>query len=92
VASPEPRPFQRPTPYICWAVLSAGPTLRLVLALSKEEAEAKHRELVPGDYDLEAFADDAEGLRRLGEGVLNNLEALGAPEEPTALLLALVIP
>lgn len=79
-----------PKLYVVWAALSSGPSIRLVKAYTAESAERIHRELVPGDYELQVFPDDAEGLRALGEGIVNNLEALGAPEEPVTLALVVV--
>lgn len=75
--------------FVCWAAMDRSPEVRLIEADNPEEAERIHRELVPGDYELELFEDDAAGLRNLGEGLLNDLEALGPADGRTVLSIVL---
>lgn len=75
--------------FICWAAMHSVPQLRLIEADSSEDAIRIHRELSPGDYELAVFEDDAAGLRDLGEGILNDLEALGDPDGRTVISIRL---
>lgn len=75
--------------FICWAAMNSVPQLRLIEADSSEDAIRIHRELSPGDYELAVFSDDAAGLRDLGEGILNDLEALGDPDGRTVISIRL---
>ena len=63
--------------WIVWAALNGAPVITVLEAASAEEAWTRMRRNIPGDYEIEVHGLDDAGLRWLGEGVLNNLDAWG---------------
>lgn len=69
---------------ILWLALDYGPRVSVVEVVGPltpevaADAVAWQRARLPGDYEIEVIGtDDPEGLRRLGEGIINLVEATG---------------